>query len=105
MSLLVVYKIDTLVRKVRFLTVCLCVVLFKGGSFQSSQAFKGTMSRVNVWNFITADGIIKQMSRGCGLWSGNAVAWYNFKNNIFGNIQIITPSSCSLAGESVILVL
>ena len=78
----------------------LFVVLFKGGSFDSYQAFEGRLSRVNVWNFIISSNTIKEMSRGCGLWSGNIVSWYNFKNNIFGNIQIITPSSCSLAGGS-----
>ena len=81
----------------------LCVVLIKGGSFNSGQAYQGTMSRVNVWNFKLADKIIKEMSKGCGLWSGNAFVWYNFKNNIFGNIQIISPSSCSLAGRCGIL--
>jgi len=78
--------------------------LSKGGSFESDQAFHGRLSRVNVWNFVTAGTIIKEMSKGCGLWSGNVVAWYNFKENIFGNIQILNPSSCSLAGGSEILV-
>ena len=71
----------------------------KGGSFESDQAFEGSLSRVNVWNFAISPNTIKEMSRGCGLWSGNAVSWYNFKNNIFGNIEIDTPSSCSLPGE------
>ena len=62
----------------------LFAVLFKGGGFDSYQAFEGSLSRVNVWNFIIPSAKIKQMSRGCGLWSGNAVSWYNFKNNIFG---------------------
>ena len=85
------------------LTFFLCVVLFKGGSFQSIQAFEGTLSRVNIWNFIISLSKINEMSRGCGLWSGNVISWYKFKNNISGNIQIITPSSCSLAGGSEIL--
>ena len=81
------------------------MVLFKGGSFESDQAFEGTLSRMNIWNFIITLTTIKEMSRGCGLWSGNVISWYNFKDNIFGNIQIITPSSCSLAGGSEILVI
>ncbi|KAL9959753.1 hypothetical protein ACROYT_G033108 [Oculina patagonica] len=46
-----------------------------GGSFDTYQAFYGTMSRLNVWSFVTASEVIKQMSTGCGLWSGDAVAW------------------------------
>ena len=79
------------------------MILFEGGSFQSYQAFQGTLSRVNIWNFQSTPNAIKEMSKGCGLWSGNVISWYNFKDNIFGNIQIITPSSCSLAGGSEIL--
>ena len=81
------------------------VVLFKGGGFQSGQAFQGRLSRVNIWNFIITTNVIKEMSKGCGLWSGNVISWYKFKNSISGNIQIITPSSCSLAGGSEILVI
>ena len=81
------------------------MVLFKGGGFQSSQAFQGRISRVNIWNFKSTPNVIKEMSKGCGLWSGNIISWYNFKDKIFGNIQIITPSSCSLAGGSDILVI
>jgi len=90
-------------KNLRSLIAFFRVGLFKGGSFDSGQAYQGSLSRVNVWNFRIAEKIIKQMSRGCGLWSGNVVSWYNFKNNIFGDLQIITPSSCSLAGESGIL--
>ena len=79
------------------------LVLFKGGGFSSAQAFYGRMSRLNVWSFETSASVIKQMSRGCGLWSGDAVAWYNLKTNIFGNIEIKTSSSCSLAGKINIL--
>ena len=81
------------------------MVLFKGGGFESEQAFEGRLSRVNVWSFIITSSIIKEMSRGCGFWNGNLVAWYNFKNNIFGNVQFDTPSSCSLPGESEIVML
>lgn len=81
------------------------MVLFKGGGFQSGQAFEGRLSRVNLWNFIITSNAIKEMSKGCGVWSGNVISWYNFKDNISGNIQIITPSACSLAGGSDILVI
>jgi len=90
-------------KNLRSLIAFLCVVLFKGGGFDSGQAYQGSMSRVNAWNFRITEKIIKQMSRECGLVSGNVVSWYNFKNNIFGDVQIITPSSCSLAGGSGIL--
>ena len=81
------------------------MVMFKGGWFSASQAFYGRMSRLNVWSFVVSETVIEQMAKGCGLWTGDAVAWYNFKNKIFGNIAVITPSSCSLAGKSEILLL
>ena len=49
--------------------------------------------------------MITEMSKGCGLWNGDAVAWHNFKNNIYGNIEVSTPSSCSLAGKNRISVI
>lgn len=74
----------------------------KGGGFNSSQAFFGRMSRVNVWNYVVSSGFIQEeMSTGCGSWNGNAVAWFYFKDNINGNIEIIRPSSCSLVGKCV----
>lgn len=73
----------------------------KGGGFSSSQAFFGRMSRVNVWNYVVSSSFIHEMSTGCGSWNGNAVAWFYFKDNINGNIEIIRPSSCSLVGKCV----
>ena len=73
----------------------------KGGGFDSSQAFFGRMSRVNVWSYVVSSGFIQEMSTGCGSWNGNAVAWFYFKDNINGNIEIIRPSSCSLVGKCV----
>ena len=74
----------------------------KGGGFNSSQAFFGRMSRVNVWNYVVSSSFIQQeMSTGCGSWNGNAVPWFYFKDNINGNIEIIRPSSCSLVGKCV----
>ena len=58
------------------------------------------MSRVNVWSFVISHNIIKDMSKGCGLWNGDAVAWYNFNDNLYGNIEVFTPSSCSLPGRN-----
>ena len=73
----------------------------KGGGFDSSQAFFGRMSRVNVWSYVVHSAFIQEMSTGCGSWNGNAVAWFYFKDNINGNIEIIRPSSCSLVGKCV----
>ena len=42
---------------------------------------------------------IKLMSKGCGSLSGNAVAWQHFKNNIFGDVQVESPSWCSVIGK------
>ena len=41
---------------------------------------------------------IEKMSLGCGLVSGDVVAWHHFKNNLFGDVQVETPSWCSLIG-------
>jgi len=71
-----------------------------GGSFSSSQAFIGRISRVNIWNDMLQQETIKLMSKGCGSLSGNAVAWQHFKNNIFGDVQVESPSWCSVIGPT-----
>ena len=83
----------------------LCFVHSQGGSFQTVQSFEGTMSRVNVWSFAQSGEQIKEMYRGCGVWNGDAVAWYNFRKNFYGNMEVVTPSSCSLAGGNEIRVI
>lgn len=83
----------------------LCFVHSQGGSFQTAQSFEGTMSRVNVWSFAQSGEQIKEMYRGCGAWNGDAVAWYNFRKNFYGNMEVVTPSSCSLAGGNEICVI
>ena len=71
---------------------------FSGGSFSSYQAFYGRMSRVNIWSNVLAKDAIEKMFLGCGLVSGDVVAWHHFKNNLFGDVQVETPSWCSLIG-------
>ena len=56
------------------------------------------MSRVNIWSNVLANDAIEKMSLGCGLVSGDVVAWHHFKNNLFGDVQVETPSWCSLIG-------
>ena len=75
--------------------------LLKGGSFQEYQSFEGRISGVNVWSFVMTDVKIAEMSTGCGSsGNGDAVAWYNFKSNLYGNIDVVTPSTCSLSGRN-----
>lgn len=45
-----------------------------------------------------ASDAIEKMSLGCGLVSGDVVAWHHFKNNLFGDVQVEKPSWCSLIG-------
>ena len=70
-----------------------------GGGFSSAQAFYGRISRVNIWSLVLKDSAITRMSEGCRLVGGDAVAWYHFKNNIFGDVQVVSPSWCSLIGR------
>ena len=51
------------------------------------------------------DASIKEMSKGCGLWSGNAIAWFNFTSGIVGDLEVTKPSSCSLAGKFSVLLI
>lgn len=74
-------------------------IFWIGGAFDSNQAFYGKMSRVNVWSYVLSTSVIKEMAKGCGLWSGDAIAWFHFKSSTFGAVQVVKPSSCSLAGE------
>lgn len=45
-----------------------------------------------------ANDAIEKMSLGCGLVNGDVVAWQHFRNNLFGDVQVETPSWCSLIG-------
>lgn len=54
---------------------------------------------MNVWNYVVHSLMITEMYKGCGSWNGNAIAWFHFKDNITGDIEIIRPSSCSLVGK------
>ena len=70
-----------------------------GGGFDSSEAFIGRLSRVNIWSNMLKEEAITEMSKGCGLVSGDVVAWQHFKSSVSGDVQVETPSWCSVIGR------
>ena len=54
---------------------------------------------MNIWNDVLQQAAIALISKGCGSLAGNVVAWYHFKNRIFGNVKVETPSWCSAIGK------
>lgn len=61
-----------------------------GGGFSTSQAFKGEMFKVNVWNRVLSPTTISQMSRSClHQQTGNVVSWKEFQDGVKGNVQTV----------------
>lgn len=60
----------------------ICIFLSEGSSSQTVKSFKGTMSKMSI-----------------------PVALYNFRRNFYGDMEVVTPSSCSLASGTEICVM
>lgn len=60
----------------------ICIFLSEGSSSQTVKSFKGTMSKMNI-----------------------PVALYNFRRNFYGDMEVVTLSSCSLASGTEICVM
>lgn len=67
------------------------------GGFDSSQAFDGYLSEVNVWDNVLSEDVIHGMSQNCHSNHGNVFQWFDFKNGVQGNAQVKKPSICEPA--------
>ena len=66
-----------------------------GGSFDSSQSFKGSLTNLNVWSYVLPEGEIKEMSNCCRAGpEGNVYMWENFLYAIIGKPRRVIPARC-----------
>ena len=71
----------------------------KGGSFETSQSFKGMLSNVNVWDRRLTAKQIEDMSTLCQLDNGDegkVYKWLDFLREAEGRLS--KPSSCKPLG-------
>ena len=71
-----------------------------GGSFDSSQAYLGTLTGLNVWSVVLRSSVIAAMARGCSAFEGDAVSWRHFRKSVSGNIAIQELAYCSHPSKS-----
>ena len=70
--------------------------LFPGdpSGFQYSESFVGSISGMNLWDFIVPRDEILRMSQVCGMEIGNVLQWLDFENKYHGDVILENPSSC-----------
>ena len=69
-----------------------------GGSFTSEQAFKGSLTGLNLWmHFLTAS-VIQGLASGVANVNGNIFQWRNFRHYVFGNVTIRNESEPKIPG-------
>ncbi|XP_028408358.1 uncharacterized protein LOC114530936 [Dendronephthya gigantea] len=67
-----------------------------GGTFQSSQAFKGSLAGLNLWRqFLTAN-IIQGMASGIMNVNGDLFQWRDFRIHLFGSVAIRNGSEAEI---------
>ncbi|XP_078361328.1 uncharacterized protein LOC144645643 [Oculina patagonica] len=69
--------------------------------FDTSKAFVGEITRVNVWMKKLELPYVENMGRGCGLWNGNMIRWSELKSSLGGDVQVIPGSECFVPDISV----
>nr|XP_006816606.1 PREDICTED: sushi, von Willebrand factor type A, EGF and pentraxin domain-containing protein 1 [Saccoglossus kowalevskii] len=62
------------------------------GGFSPVEAYIGHISKLNIWDYVMSAESIVIISGCCYGTPGNVVAWSDFKNNIYGNVEITSPS-------------
>ena len=60
----------------------------------TQQTFEGEISHVNVWSLVKKGEPMEQLARMCGEETGSLLAWPDFKEHIFGNVQVLQSSGC-----------
>ena len=69
-----------------------------GGTFHSSQAFKGSLTGLNLWRqFLTAN-VIQGMASGVLNVNGNLFQWRDFRDHVFGNVAVRDGSEAEIPG-------
>lgn len=65
-----------------------------GGGFESTQAFIGMLTNVNVWDHVLPIGQIEKMSKSCLSGEGNVYKWSDFIHGRQGIVELVVPSPC-----------
>ena len=65
------------------------------GRLDSSQAFQGFLTDLNVWDYVVCQEIISRMSKACSSGKGNVYEWSNGKHGLVGRPRVFIPSPCS----------
>ena len=62
-----------------------------GGDFDREQAFVGDVTEVNVWGTVLSESDIVAQYRNCHITQGSVNWWYQFKDSVYGGVQIFEP--------------
>lgn len=62
--------------------------------FEPTQSFVGTLTNVNLWNYVLSGSTIKAYSRSCRSGRGNVYKWADFRYGIKGKTAVVIPSPC-----------
>ncbi|XP_051818518.1 sushi, von Willebrand factor type A, EGF and pentraxin domain-containing protein 1 [Antechinus flavipes] len=66
----------------------------KGEGFNPAESFVGSISQLNIWDYVLAPDQVKSLATSCpeGLSKGNVLAWPDFLSGIVGKVKIDSKS-------------
>ena len=59
-----------------------------GSKFSALESFRGSLTRLNIWNRILTRVEISEAMNSCNEVTGNVASWADFHNGIHGLIQV-----------------
>lgn len=65
------------------------------GDLNTVQMYEGKLSGFNMWDYVMDDEAISVLSLACGAESGNLLQWTDVRDGVVGQINVISPSSCT----------
>lgn len=66
----------------------------RGGLYSISESFIGTISRLNLWDYVLTEGDIARIVSSCDENIGNLIAWPDFLSGLNGKIERINSHIC-----------
>lgn len=63
-----------------------------GSNFTASEAFIGSISQVNIWNYELNPQLVQEMSKHADHHDGNVVSWPDFIENADDGVVKVVPS-------------
>ncbi|XP_028408473.1 uncharacterized protein LOC114531032 isoform X2 [Dendronephthya gigantea] len=75
---------------------------YDGGSFERKEAFQGSLADLNLWRKFLTVNVIQGMASGVINVNGDLFQWRNFRNHVFGDVNVRNRSEAEIPGaESV----